>query len=645
RLRQPDEKLELLAQAAGGIYTGGGNRELGRGIYQASLSVNSELSEEKVFGLLAVNTQRVDRGIASNRFGYGRDLVDRRRIDLTRAGETDIQTDNFGLLGSIELRPSIFNRLRLSYNLSNSNEMNSRRRVLFNEVGDQIRRETTNWEDNRRLNLVTLEVENNFDKTKLDYQISFARTRESVQNRYRFSYLANWADQVADPLSVRPGDALASDPLRLFAVEPERSELEEDIAIGSLNITRFLNERQTAFVKGGGRLRSKRRRFGLITSNNFIEPGTVNIAPGTFGNTDFDNNTEFVNQLGLLDELEADPFTGENAFRSEEDILSAYLMVGANLNSRLSFTAGLRYEQTELDFENMNTEFQDEDEYDNLFPSLQLTYRFNERKQLRLAYFQAINRAPYLALAQEELLFGNRESLISELETLGSTVDNIDLSLEIYSETGNFVSISTFAKWIDQPIVSQNDLSQTFSPTAFSRRRLINANQGILVGAELGLIHNLRFLSSDFRRSNVPGTTGSEWNAFLSYSYTYSDLRDDLAILATQSLPGAPRQTANLGINYRSAQDKWNIVLATTYSDRQLDRFDNGAPIYTADQFTLDLAIDRQLGRQWAVFLRANNLTDHTFESYIGTPSESDSRIYERFNFGRWFLLGLRYRG
>ncbi|MEM6397851.1 MAG: TonB-dependent receptor [Bacteroidota bacterium] len=644
RLRQPDEKLELLAQAAGGIYTGGGERVLSRGIYQASVAVNSELSEEKVFGLFAINSQRVDRGIASSDFGYGPDLVSGSNIGQIRAGETDIQNDDFGLLGSIELRPSIFNRLRLSYNLSNTTEIISRRRALFNQDGDQIRRETANWRDNRRLNLVTLEVENNFEKTKLDYQISFARSREDVRNRYRFSYLADWEGQLEDPLSVSPADEISGGPLRLFAVEPEHSKLEEDIAIGSVNITRFLNERQTAFAKVGGRIRSKRRTFGLITSNNFIDSGGATISPGTFGNTDIDGNADFTDQLGLLEALDADPFESEASFRAEEDIVSAYLMFGANLSSRLSFTSGLRYEQTELDFENLATDFRDEDTYDNLFPSAQLTYRFNENKQLRMAYFQAINRAPYLALAREELLFGNRESLVSNLETLGSRVDNIDLSLEFYSQEGNFISISTFAKWIDQPIISQMELSQISSPTEFASRRLSNANQAVLLGAELGVIHNLGFLSSDLpagaRQAGLRGM-----NAFLSYSYTYSDITDDNSVFDGQPLPGAPRQTANLGLNYRSPEGKWNAVIATTYSDLQLDRFENSVPVYTADQFTLDLAVDRRLGSQWALFLRANNLTDHTFESYLGAPTEDGSRIYERFNYGRWFLVGIRYKG
>lgn len=651
RLRQPDEKLEFLAQAAGGIYTGGGDRVLSRGIYQASAAVNSELSEEKVFGLLAFNAERVDRGIASSRFGYGQDLVTGPSIDQVRAGETDIQNDNFSFLGSIELRPSIFNRLRLSYNLSNSTETISQRRAFYNGRNDEIRRETTNWADNRRLNLVTLEVENNFSMTKLDYQISFARSRETVRNRYRFNYISGSLEAPDNLEAFRPDDRLSLVPLEFSLVEPERSSLDEDIAIGSLNITRFLNARQTAFAKIGGRIRSKRREFGLITSDNLVEGGTARIEPGTFGNTELDDNADFIDQLGLLEALDGDPFESNRAFRSEEDILSAYLMLGANLTNQLSLTAGLRYEQTDLFFENLAVELEEENSYDNLFPSAQLTYKFNERKQLRAAYFQAINRAPYVAFPQQDLFFGNREVFNSALTTLGSQVDNIDLSLEIYSPQGNFISVSAFAKWIDQPILGTQELSQTFASTVERTYRLVNVDGATLLGLEVGIIQRLDFLNknststqsqaSPLGSASLP-TAG--WNAFLSYSYTYSNLEDDSGIFADEPLPGAPRQTANLGINYRSPAGKWNVVLASTYSDRQLNRFENNASFYTADQFTLDLAVDRRLGGNWFVFLRANNLTDHTLESYLGPPTDGDSRIYERFNYGRWFLMGVRYR-
>jgi hypothetical protein len=62
--------------------------------------------------------------------------------------------------------------------------------------------------------------------------------------------------------------------------------------------------------------------------------------------------------------------------------------------------------------------------------------------------------------------------------------------------------------------------------------------------------------------------------------------------------------------------------------------------VYWDDRASLDLSAEYELGRQWGLFLEANNLTNVTQVRFQGERA----RVLEMEQFGRSWLAGFRYK-
>jgi len=94
--------------------------------------LNSELKDEAVYGLLAGSYFRHARGNRTQRYDYGRDGVNGDELTRVRPIDTDRITTKRGFVGSVELRPSIYNRMRLTYNHSANDDEVMTREANFN---------------------------------------------------------------------------------------------------------------------------------------------------------------------------------------------------------------------------------------------------------------------------------------------------------------------------------------------------------------------------------------------------------------------------------------------------------------------------------------------------------------------------------
>lgn len=86
-----------------------------------------------------------------------------------------------------------------------------------------------------------------------------------------------------------------------------------------------------------------------------------------------------------------------NRFVYNDQIYSAYTTYSGELG-KFSYKAGLRAEQTYLDFELQTTGETFENQFFNLFPSLFVGYKFNDEQQLVVNYGRRINRPGFRSL-------------------------------------------------------------------------------------------------------------------------------------------------------------------------------------------------------------------------------------------------------
>ena len=397
--------------------------------------------------------------------------------------------------------------------------------------------------------------------------------------------------------------------------------LNEDVAIGSLNITRYLNNKRNSFIKIGGRYRSKDRVYES-TNLRLADAGEV-IEPGTFA------------------PIPADPIQIDTDFLARtydagQRIAAGYLMYAANLNSKFSLTAGLRYEYIEVEASNVtdSTKF---DNYD-ILPSLNLTYRIRRDRQLRFSYYHAVARPSYATYRPQTSflpLIALDEFSQSNPNIESTTSRNIDLAFERYGRRDGLFTVGLYAKFLENPtVLVQESLvaEQVFRPVYINN--LINIDDANLVGFELGFYQSLDFIDARLRYINVNGT----------YNYNLFDVEVPNSGDGASPLAQAPRQSANLSFVYSNPKTRLNLVAAANFRDRVFDRLLDDRPIYRNRLLTVDISADYEVVKNISVYLRANNLTNHNFEEWVGESDEPGSLLRSESRYGVWGVAGVRFQ-
>ncbi|NJC24882.1 TonB-dependent receptor [Neolewinella antarctica] len=640
RIRQPERKFEFLAQGGVGQNFGfdaGGNQ--GTGVTQLAGVLNSEIADEKLYALLAGSYLRQGRGTQQQIYDFVEGADGTRTISDARPNEVERLTERRGFVGGIELRPSIYNRLRIGFSSASTDEDITHRQLFARNLPDgasDLARRTSSWNKEKRLELLSLEVENNFPRTRLDYQLSFSQTSETLTDRLSsiaaarngqttFSEKALLDAQAASPF---PGDAL-----RLSETRQENIELREVVALFSVNVTRYLNKKKTSYLKSGVRYRSKDRNYGVFTAN---VPAPAS-PPVTLGSGEFPDLPE----EPLVTEL---PDLREEGLRysAQQRIWAGYAMFAANFTSRFSASAGVRYEGLEVD-----TYETDLDTFSftegSWLPNLNLTYRTNSTtkvrqvRQLRLSAYQAVARVNY-----SSFISGRRLPLIALDEfsrgnkgLRNTTSDNLDLTFERYGRRDGLVTVGLYYKRLKNPTlrVSTTDLTGVIP---VYDTRLVNTASAELAGLEIGFYQNLGFLGleSGWRWFNLNGNYN--FNALSAESRTFN--------FDSFTLPQAPRQTANLSVVYNNSAKGISVVVATNFRDRIFDRVLDNRTVYRNSVFSLDLAADYRFYGDFSVYLRANNISDHPFREYFGEPNDDDSNLRSDARYGAWGVIGIRYQ-
>jgi outer membrane receptor protein involved in Fe transport len=624
RIRQPEEKFEVFLQAAQGSNFGfSDNPNQHSGITQLAGALNSEVSEEKVFLLAAGSYLKEGRGVRTQLLEYEGESSTLR---AARPYDENLLTERVGFVGAIEFRPSPFNRMRVSVNQSIARQEVERRQLFVpNIVGESFNRVGSAWQTDRRLSLVALEVENNFARTRLDYQLSFSDSKEALDGRRRNVYTSLSPNNTggSDIQNLSPYADLGSE-LRETAQRQQDALLTETVAIGSINLTRWLNQKRTASLKVGGRYRSKDRAYGSVDIPIAISDGNI-IGPTEFG--------ELLTDRPLEDF--ADPAVEGLLYDAKQRIAAAYLMYSANFSAKFSLNAGLRYEYLEVEARNA----QDTVSLNNnkLLPSLNLVYRVRRDRQIRLSVYEALGRpnyANYRPRGESPLALISLDRFNTSnpaIQATGST--NIDLTFERYGKRDGLISVGIYGKWIESPTVRRSTYRDASSRAVYFNQ-LENTPDAQVVGFEAAMYQSLGPISEKLRHFNINATANINLITIDDPGGEFDDL----------PIAQAPRQSANISVVYSNPKKGLNLVAAVNYRSRFFEGFLNDRPVWRNNFVSVDLSADYEVFKNISLFLRMNNLTNHPFEEWIGEPDEAGSLARSKSRYGAWGLVGVRFK-
>lgn len=411
-------------------------------------------------------------------------------------------------------------------------------------------------------------------------------------------------------------------------------------------------------IKFGGRLRMKTKtrtndfyEYEPVDDtvfdnglNNLMDETKDNFLAGDYAVGQFVTK-EYVGDLNLTGngfEGEQDLSELAGNFDASEDIFGGYAMLEQNFGTDFKILAGVRLEQTQLEYEGF--EYDDEEEvlnptakvssdYLNVLPGLHLRYNLEKRSVLRFAWTNTIARPNYFDLVPYRQIEDGEELSIGNPNLEPTTSMNFDLMAEHYFGNVGILSGGVFYKDIKDFIVTQQFEDYDFEGTTWDNfSQPINGGNATLIGAEVSFQRQLDFISPVLKNLNL----------YFNYTYTQSEVtdfnfegREDEEL----DLPGSPQHTLNLSLSYDAsrfttrlsynfASDFIDEVGGEAFSDRYYDKVSY-----------LDFNLNYSLTDNWVIYFNANNLLNQPLRYFQGV---SDRTMQSEYYNAR-FDLGVKY--
>lgn len=404
----------------------------------------------------------------------------------------------------------------------------------------------------------------------LDWRVSFSRTNRDEPDRRQYSYF--------------------NGNLSTSAFERRWSDLEEDsIDIGAdYSIGLDWGDISSTEVKVGFLWSDKDRdveqyRFGINLGDN-----------GDDLDLGIDQNLErdiLPYQNFVLDKVRLAAKTADtDSYSSEEEIQAYYLTTNTDFGEHWSLLAGARYEDFDQLLQYPNDPRADNElQYDDWYPALNVTWRPTEEIQIRAGYSETASYPGLIERSEaqsfdpdtDDPIFGNPDLQVS-------TIDNYDIRGEYYFSDTESVSLAVFYKDITEPV---ERAIPDASGSAARGITFLNQDEAELFGIELDanvdLIDELEYLL--FVGGNI---------SWIDSEVTLSDdsIRLEGASADGRELQGQSEWLANiqLGFDHYETEQKFTLLI-NWFDDRiyRVARGTNVGPEYEEGRIIVDFAYEK----------------------------------------------------
>ena len=616
-----------------------------------------------------------DNGVALEEFDIRKYLVQRVRRSVSLATDFKINDNNtIYLSGIYNHRDDWENRFRMrvgrlddsfddgDFTQTSPNVFQTKGRVQYQTKGGIAdgRIDNRRLEDQRVYNL-SLGGNHLFNKLKMDWSATYARASEERPNERYISYRSSNQDVFVDLTNPEFPNVNLSNPQDNFGIGFH--EISEE---NQFTFDRDLNARldfklpytDKGILQFGLRYRGKRKErqnnffefepvdedaFGATLSSvpnrDYTDP---NYLAGSQYQAGFFATPEFLGGLNLNNSslFERNDIPEEYApgnYTANENITATYVMADHQFSSRFSAIAGLRIENTAIEYtgnifnideETISATTGDQN-YTNVLPGLHLKYDADANTVLRFAWTNTIARPNYFDLVPYAEFSPDDEELARGNPNLrATTAMNFDFMAERYFSNIGILSGGAFYKDIDDFIYTIT--TQGFNDPIFGSNleysRPENGGTASVYGLEASFQRQIWkglgiYLNYTFTKSSTTGIEGRE--------------NDDLV------LPGTAENMFNASLSYET--DRLVLRLALNYASDYLDELggEGFEDRFYDRQVFLDANASYAITPKWRIFAEGNNLTNQPLRYYQGIRSRTMQMEYynARFNFGLKFDL------
>lgn len=479
-----------------------------------------------------------------------------------------------------------------------------------------------------------------FRNDELDWSASYSYANRNVPDRRR--YLVN--------------DALETGVIQLTNsndISREWTKLDEHIASAAVNNRHsFKFGSWEPVLKFGAYGEYRTRKY---TTRDFIYNWNAadNTLPDGFRQNDLsemlsDESYFGADRLYLMEEQHMrNNYKGNNT--QGAGYIAATIPAG-----RLSILAGLRYEYNHMELITNTRDYEESPfshnyEYSDLFPSLNTTYKINDKHQVRFSYGKTVNRPEFREVSPSVFYdFDLASNVEGNTELKPCYIQNVDLRYEFYPSKGEVISLAAFYKHFDSPI----EWTYTVAGGTNLIYSYMNAKSAKSYGLELDIRKDLSFIG-------LPGFSWSFNGALIKsrVNFEKGSREED------RPMQGQSPYLINTGIFYNN--DKLQLSVAALYnrigkriigvgrsegttSDNEALRVPDS---YEMPRDVIDLSVSKMFGSHWEVKFNVRDLLAQTvyYKQFADVHYQDGSRkevqqITRAFKPGRNFGLSAVYK-
>lgn len=300
--------------------------------------------------------------------------------------------------------------------------------------------------------------------------------------------------------------------------------------------------------------------------------------------------------LYLLEEMHL-----RNNYKGRNSLGAGYLAVSLPLSS-LSVYAGVRYEYNQMELI-MNTRDYEQSEKSrfyrdrDFFPSLNTTYRFNDKHQLRLSYGKSVNRPEFREVSTSVYYdFDLASSVKGNADLKTCYVQNVDVRYEFYPSKGEQITLAAFYKHFSNPI----EWTYTVAGGTDMVYSFENAESADNIGVELDIRKDLSFI----------GLRGFSWSFNGALIHSRVNFEEG-SRFDNRPMQGQSPYLVNTGLFYRDDKRQLNgavlynrigkRIIGVGRSEGSSGSEDNARipDSYEMPRNTLDLTFAKRFGEKW----------------------------------------------
>lgn len=640
----PDEGI--LVVNAGGGYNAQHSYfdEYGKDIMNLSGYAGKRFFDKKLGILFAASYYKTNRGSLLKQLEY--DDIMTGHIFAQHSNDYDVLRERTGFNLNTEFKFDQFNKIYLNMNHNRYFDKEIRRLDEWILDDETETKETRNRVEDQFLTNAMFGGIHNFNGIKLDYTGSWIKAKEDMpartyfrfQRDFDFSGYTNEEIKAFEPNTRFDQEEVLT--LNRIRVDDNLKEDEDISGMFNVEIPYFLTGEKST-IKFGGKYTDKSAEYTArrLQLRNFPETHTV--GEGEYG---FTNVIVDPDDTGYLGSERAEYLDqSDDNYDANEIVLAAYGMTTLNLTDKFMILAGLRYENTQNKYKTLATTSANHEpsdaSYSNLLPSAHLTYRLNDRMNLRFAYSSGIARPDYVALVPYEFRDDDaREISQGNPDLKPTTSNNLDLMFESYSSSLGLFSAGIYYKKMTDIILNSTHtetLSYEGGSQVYEITMPVNGDDDATVyGFEVALNRRLNFL-------NVPFL--NYFSIYANYTYTKAELKVD-----GRNLPMgySPENIANFALMYDNPKIGLSFVISNNFRDDILQSVgdDQYTDSYFKQEYHLDLSVKQKITNHLSAFLQLNNLTDQQEQQIYGKPSADYAKLQQWAKFGRYGTLGLSFK-